>query len=75
MYLGRRGHTYAGVIGSANLTFGLAGNYETGVLVDGDPAREAWTLGELLWATQKRSPGRRRARFVLTNWTMACTGC
>lgn len=49
MYLGRRGHTYAGVIGSANLTFGLAGNYETGVLVDGNPAREAWTLGELLW--------------------------
>jgi hypothetical protein len=38
-----------GVIGSANLTFGLAGNYETGVLLDGLPARDAWTLGEVLW--------------------------
>jgi HKD family nuclease len=49
MYLARRGHSYRGVIGSCNLTFGLAGNYETGVLVDGSPGRDAWALGEELW--------------------------
>jgi hypothetical protein len=49
MYLARRGQDYRGVIGSCNLTFGLVGNYEAGVQVDGSPARHAWALGELLW--------------------------
>ncbi len=49
MYLARRGCAYSGVIGSANLTFGLAGNYEIGLVVDGIPARDAWALGERLW--------------------------
>ena len=49
MYLARRGRAYSGVIGSANLTFGLAGNYEIGLVVDGIPARDAWGLGERLW--------------------------
>lgn len=49
MYLARRGRVHAGLIGSANLTFGLAGNYESGVVVDGRTAEEAWDLAEQLW--------------------------
>ena len=37
------------MIGSANLTFGLAGKYEIGVVVGGIPARNAWALGDQLW--------------------------
>ncbi|HEX2850249.1 MAG TPA: hypothetical protein VHN98_06840 [Acidimicrobiales bacterium] len=51
MYLARRGNTYSGVIGSANLTFGLVGNYETGVAVEGPAAHDAWQLGEALWSS------------------------
>jgi len=49
MYLARRGRAFSGVIGSANLTFGLAGNFETGVVVQGAAASEAWELAEQLW--------------------------
>lgn len=49
MYLARRDNTFRGVVGSANLTFGLAGNYETCVVLEGKAARDAWVLGEGLW--------------------------
>jgi phosphatidylserine/phosphatidylglycerophosphate/cardiolipin synthase-like enzyme len=49
MYLARRDGAFTGVIGSANLTSGLAGNYETGVVVTGTAARDAWTLANQLW--------------------------
>lgn len=49
MYLARRGRAYTGLVGSANLTFGLAGNYETAVVLDGRAAKDAWDLAERLW--------------------------
>jgi hypothetical protein len=56
MYLARRGRTYSGVIGSANLTFGIAGNFETSVVVRGAAARDAWALGEELWDHDDSAP-------------------
>ena len=53
MYLSRSGDQVTGLIGSANLTSGLMGNIETGVILDhpDDAAagRDAWDLGEALW--------------------------
>lgn len=56
MYLARRGGHFTGVIGSANLTFGLAGNFEAGVILNGSPARDAWALGEQLWQQPEALP-------------------
>jgi hypothetical protein len=53
MYLSRRRAAVTGLVGSANLTSGLLSNIETGVVLDAaDPAaaRDAWDLGEALWA-------------------------
>lgn len=53
MYLSRRGDAVTGLVGSANLTSGLLGNIETGVVLgtaDAGAARDAWELGEALWA-------------------------
>jgi hypothetical protein len=58
MYLARRARAITGVIGSANLTFGLAGNFETGVIVTGSEARDAWTLAEQLWDDPEAVPWR-----------------
>jgi hypothetical protein len=49
MYLARRGRRFSGVIGSANLTSGLAGNFETGVIIDGVTARHGWRLADDIW--------------------------
>jgi HKD family nuclease len=56
MYLARRGRDYTGLVGSANLTFGLAGNYESAVVVDGRAARDAWNLAEQLWDSPDAKP-------------------
>jgi hypothetical protein len=54
MYLSRRRDIVTGLVGSANLTSGLLGNIETGVVLhdpaDAAAARDAWELGEALWA-------------------------
>jgi hypothetical protein len=53
MYLSRSGQRVAGLVGSANLTSGLLSNIETGVVLDvadAVAARDAWDLGEALWA-------------------------
>jgi hypothetical protein len=49
MYLARRGRQFSGVIASANLTSGLAGNFETGVIIDGVAARDGWSLADDMW--------------------------
>ena len=52
MYLSRRRRAVTGLVGSANLTSGLLGNIETGVVLDASAiaAGDAWKLGEALWA-------------------------
>lgn len=53
MYLCRRRRAVTGLVGSANLTSGLLGNIETGVVLDASDAvaaGDAWDLGEALWA-------------------------
>lgn len=53
MYLSRRRQGVTGLVGSANLTSGLLGNIETGVVLDASDmtaATDAWELGEALWA-------------------------
>lgn len=54
LYLARSKRHAAVLLGSANLTGGLATNYEVGTLVRGAPddpqIRRAWELGESFWA-------------------------
>lgn len=60
LYLGACGDRAQAVIGSANLTFGLAGNVEVGVALSGlrsdDALARAWQIGESLWAHARSEP-------------------
>lgn len=56
LYVARRGRSFAALVGSANLTFGLAGNFEAGVVVDGSVAHDAWVLAEQLWNLPETVP-------------------
>src|SRR3984885_9994357 len=59
IYLARRGLESIAVIGSANLTGGLASNVEAAVLLRGtetdEPIKAAWEFGERLWANPRSS--------------------
>lgn len=54
LYLGAGGQGSSAVIGSANLTAGLATNFEIGVRLEGSrddlPLREAWEWAEARWS-------------------------
>jgi HKD family nuclease len=60
LYLGRAGARARVVIGSANLTGGLATNLEAGVALDGkredDPIARAWTWVDSLWNDPRVAP-------------------
>jgi hypothetical protein len=60
LYLGSEGTKASAVIGSANLTAGLACNVEVGVALSGaraDPAlARAWEVGEALWEHARSEP-------------------
>jgi hypothetical protein len=60
LYLGVDGARASAVIGSANLTAGLACNVEVGVTMTGarvEPAlARAWEVGEALWADARSEP-------------------
>ena len=62
LYLGSRGPTARAVIGSANLTGGLATNLEAAVAIEGRridaPLAGAWEWGEALWADPRAEPWR-----------------
>ncbi|MBK9518948.1 MAG: hypothetical protein IPO09_16680 [Anaeromyxobacter sp.] len=65
LYLGARGRDARAVIGSANLTAGLACNVEVGValagLRDNRPLARAWEIGEALWGDARSEPWVARA--------------
>ncbi len=65
LYLGSDGAKASAVIGSANLTAGLACNIEVGVAMVGareEPAlTRAWEVGEALWADARSEPWEARA--------------
>lgn len=65
LYLGAAGTQASAVIGSANLTGGLACNVEVGVALSGartDPAlARAWEVGETLWDDARSEPWEARA--------------
>jgi HKD family nuclease len=60
LYLGRRGARARAVIGSANLTGGLATNLEAAVALDGRrddaPIARAWSWVESLWEDRRVEP-------------------
>jgi len=60
LYLGSTGGAASAVIGSANLTGGLATNLEAGVLLTGErvdsPIATAWTWAETLWTDARSEP-------------------
>jgi HKD family nuclease len=60
LYLGRTGATARAVIGSANLTGGLATNLEAAVSITGrrtdEPIAHAWQWVEKLWADERVEP-------------------
>lgn len=60
LYLGRAGRNAAAVIGSANLTGGLASNLEAAVALSGRvtdaPLASAWSWVEELWEDQRVEP-------------------
>jgi hypothetical protein len=62
LYLGRSGPRARAVIGSANLTGGLATNLEAGVALDGRPddvpIAHAWSWVESLWEDRRVEPWR-----------------
>ena len=62
LYLGRSGPHARAVIGSANLTGGLATNLEAGVALDGRrddvPLAHAWSWVESLWEDRRVEPWR-----------------
>lgn len=64
VYLGRGGQRSASVIGSANLTGGLASNVEAAMVVRGGahdrPLADAWDWAETLWADRRTAPWVRR---------------
>lgn len=57
LYLGAARGTASAVIGSANLTGGLATNYEAAVALDGArgdaPIKDAWDWAETLWSDER----------------------
>lgn len=57
LYLGTAGTAASAVIGSANLTGGLATNYEAAVALEGarkdDPIAQAWDWAETLWSDDR----------------------
>lgn len=65
LYLGSAGTVASAVIGSANLTAGLACNVEVGVALSGgrkEPAlARAWEVGETLWNDARSEPWEARA--------------
>ncbi len=60
LYLGRTERSARAVIGSANLTGGLATNLEVGVALDGrredEPIARAWDWAESLWEHRRVEP-------------------
>jgi HKD family nuclease len=60
LYLGRAGTSASAVIGSANLTGGLATNLEAAVSITGrrtdEPIAHAWRWVEKLWADERVEP-------------------
>jgi hypothetical protein len=60
LYLGRAGRDAGAVIGSANLTGGLATNLEAGVAMAGrttdEPLARAWDWVETLWNDKRAAP-------------------
>jgi len=60
LYLGAAGRAASAVIGSANLTGGLATNYEAAVALDGArrdvPIAQAWSWAETLWSDERAAP-------------------
>jgi len=60
LYLGRTGRSASAVIGSANLTGGLATNLEVGVALEGrrddQPIARAWEWAESLWDHRRVEP-------------------
>jgi hypothetical protein len=65
IYLGSRGDAVQAVIGSANLTGGLATNLEAAVLLGGtradEPIARAWAWAEELWSDPRAQPWTPRA--------------
>lgn len=60
LYLGAAGRDAWAVVGSANLTAGMACNVEVGVALAGrrsePPLARAWQVGEALWADARSTP-------------------
>jgi hypothetical protein len=65
LYLGSEGAKAGAVIGSANLTAGLACNVEVGVAMSGarsdPPLTRAWEVGETLWGDTRSEPWEAKA--------------
>lgn len=69
VYLGRRGATLMGVVGSANLTSGLVANMETATTLQGSEQDAAiadlWSWAERVWRDPRSVPWERRAEGLV----------
>jgi len=69
VYLGRRGATLMGVVGSANLTSGLVANMETATALQGSEQDAAiadlWSWAERTWRDPRSVPWERRAEGLV----------